>query len=128
NVLLDNNTTGALVRGNFIGTDVTGTAAIPNHTLDGIHVRGIGHGIGGTNGTTPGGSCTGDCNLISGNEVRGIYIGPPASNTIVRGNLIGTDVTGTLAVANSLGLETYPAMAVIGGTTAAARNVVSGNN
>jgi hypothetical protein len=60
--------------------------------------------------------------------VRGIYIGPPASNTIVRGNLIGTDVTGTVAVANSLGLETYPAMAVIGGTTAAARNVVSGNN
>ena len=127
NVLLDDNATGAIVRGNFIGTDVTGTAAIPNSTLDGVHVRGTNNTVGGTNGTTPGGACTGDCNLISGNDARGLYVAPPASNTIVRGNLIGTDVTGTLAVGNSFGIETFPLNVVIGGNTAAARNVVSGN-
>jgi CSLREA domain-containing protein len=127
NVLLDTNATGAMVRGNFIGTDVTGTAAIPNDTLDGVHDRGTGTSIGGPNGTTPGGSCTGDCNLISGNTVRGIYIGPPASNASIRGNFIGTDVTGTMAVGNQLGIETYPATVMIGGTTAEARNIISGN-
>ena len=126
-ILLDDNATGATVRGNFLGTDVTGTAAIPNTALDSVHVRGTGNTVGGTNGTTPGGACTGDCNLISGSATRGLYVAPPASNTIVRGNLIGTDVTGTLAVGNSFGIETYPLNVVIGGTTAAARNVVSGN-
>ena len=127
NVLLDDNSSGAVVRGNFIGTDVTGTAAIPNNALEGVRNRGTGNGIGGTNGTTPGESCTGDCNLISGNAVRGIIVDPPASNASIRGNFVGTDVTGTMAVGNSLGIETYPATVTIGGTTAAARNVVSGN-
>ena len=127
NVLLDDNATGAVVGGNFIGTDVTGTAAIPNNALDGVRDRGTGNRIGGTNGTTPGGSCTGDCNLISGNAVRGVKVDPPASNAIIRGNFIGTDVTGTMAVANQLGMETFPATVTIGGSTAEARNVVSGN-
>ena len=127
NVLLDDNATGAVVRGNFIGTDVTGTAAIPNNTLDGVRDRGTFASIGGTNGITPGGSCTGDCNLISGNTVRGIYVAPPASNATIRGNFIGTDVTGTTAVGNQLGIETFPANVIIGGTTAEARNVISGN-
>ena len=126
NVLLDDNATGAMVRGNFIGTDVTGTAAIPNNALEGVRNRGDGNRIGGTNGTSPGGSCTGECNLISGNATRGIRVDEPASDTIILGNFIGTDVTGTMNVDNSLGIETYPTL-VIGGTTAAARNVISGN-
>lgn len=125
NVFLDDDATGAVVSGNFIGTDVTGTAAIPNNALEGIRNRGDGNRIGGTNGTSPGGSCTGECNLISGNETRGIRVDEPASDTIVLGNFIGTDVTGSMAVGNSLGIETYPKV-IIGGT-AEARNVVSGN-
>ena len=127
NVLLDDNATGAIVRGNFIGTDVTGTAAIPNNALEGVHDSGTGNSIGGTNGTTPGGACSGDCNLISGNTVRGVIVGVPASNAVILGNFIGTDVTGTLAVGNQIGIETYPATVTIGGTTPEARNVVSGN-
>jgi trimeric autotransporter adhesin len=126
NVFLDDNATGAVVSGNFIGTDVTGTAAIPNNALEGVRVRGDGNRIGGTNGTSPDGSCTGECNLISGNAVRGIRVDQPASDTIVLGNFIGTDVTGTMAVGNDLGIETYPTL-LIGGTAAAARNVISGN-
>ncbi len=117
NVFLDDNATGAVVRGNFIGTNVTGTAAIPNNALEGVRNRGDGNSIGGTNGTTPGGSCTGDCNLISGNATRGIRVDLPASNSTIRGNFIGTDVTGTMTVGNSLGIETYPTL-VIGGTSA----------
>lgn len=127
NVFLDDNTTGAVVSGNFIGTDVTGTAAIPNNALEGVRNRGDGNRIGGTDGTSPGGACTGECNLISGNATRGIRVDAPASDTVIAGNFIGTDVTGTEAVGNDLGIETYPTL-LIGGTTAATRNVISGND
>jgi CSLREA domain-containing protein len=127
NVFLDDNATGAVVSGNFIGTDVMGTAAIPNNALEGVRNRGDGNRIGGTDGTSPGGSCTGECNLISGNATRGIRVDEPASDTAILGNFIGTDVTGTEAVGNSLGIETYPTL-LIGGTTAATRNIISGND
>jgi trimeric autotransporter adhesin len=125
NVFLDDGATGAVVSGNFIGTDVTGTAAIPNNALEGVRNRGNGNRIGGTTGTSPGGSCTGECNLISGNSTRGIRVDLPAADTIVLGNFIGTDVTGSMALGNQLGIETYPKV-IIGGT-AEAGNVVSGN-
>jgi len=126
-VLLDTNASGARVRGNFIGTDVTGTAAIPNNALNAICDNGTGDQIGGASGTTPGGACTGDCNLISGNTTRGILIDPSASGSTILGNFVGTDVTGTMPVGNSIGIETYPAAVMIGGTTVQARNVVAGN-
>ena len=103
NVLLDINATGAVVRGNFIGTDVTGTTAvIPNGS--GVIDKGKNDRIGGPNGTTPGGACTGDCNLISGNgNGGGILIDQAATGSIIRGNFIGTDVTGNNAISNGLG-------------------------
>jgi CSLREA domain-containing protein len=144
NVLLDLDATGALVRGNFIGTDVTGTAKIAN-SAPGVMDKGSFDRIGGMNGTTPGGACTGDCNLISGNngngetafvvDQAGILIEPSAVGTIIQGNFIGTDVTGNDAIGNgtseefsfgilSLSSTTGP---TIGGTVPHARNVVSGN-
>jgi len=128
NILLDLAATGALVRGNFIGTDVTGTAAITPNNAAGIIDKGRSDSIGGPGGTTPGGACTGDCNLISGNDNNpGVVIDKAATDSIVRGNFIGTDVTGNNAIGNSIGIRSVAARAVIGGTTPGARNVVSGN-
>jgi CSLREA domain-containing protein len=134
NVLLDLNTTGALVRGNFIGTNVTGTAAITPNDVMGIVDKGTGNRIGGAGGTTPGGACTGDCNLISGNNIDGgIVIDQAATGSVVQGNFIGTDVTGNNSISNGVsegyseGILSYAAGAMIGGTIPQSRNVVSGN-
>ncbi|HUL98521.1 MAG TPA: CSLREA domain-containing protein [Mycobacterium sp.] len=134
NVLVDLNATGALVRGNFIGTDVTGTAGITPNDVAGVVDKGRGDRIGGAGGTTPGGSCTGDCNLISGNNINGgVVLDQAAIDSIVQGNFIGTDVTGNKAISNgkqegySEGILSYASRAMIGGTIPEARNVVSGN-
>ena len=134
NVLVDLKATGALVRGNFIGTDVTGTAGITPNDVAGVVDKGRGDRIGGAGGTTPGGSCTGDCNLISGNNINGgVVLDQAAIDSIVQGNFIGTDVTGNKAISNgkqegySEGILSYASRAMIGGTIPEARNVVSGN-
>src|SRR5262249_39331929 len=51
------------------------------------------------------------------------------SGNTVQGNLIGTDITGTLALGNSsVGVGSLGSNDLIGGTTAAARNIISANN
>ena len=103
-----------LVQGNYIGTNPAGTAALGNST---------GLSIGGTNNTA-GGTAAGEGNLISGNNT-GVAVGGPGN--LVQGNLIGTEVTGTAALGNgSIGVSAT-GDATIGGTTAAARNIISGN-
>ena len=119
-------TTTALVQGNYIGTDITGTVALGN-SGDGIEIDRNNSTIGGTTGTTPGGNCTGACNLISGNGERGIYT--DSNSGVIQGNYIGTDVTGNVDLGNTLdGINGFLFRGTIGGTTAAARNVISGNN
>ena len=130
NVLLDLLATGALVRGNFIGPDVTGTAALTSDSqVQAIVDKGGSDRIGGANGTTPGGPCTGDCNLISSGNGRGILIDQAATGSMIQGNFIGTDVTGNQAIGNGevFAIVSFAVGAMIGGTTPAARNVVSGN-
>src|SRR5205085_1287258 len=78
------------------------------------------------------GTLAGARNIISGNAV-GVEIDATASQAaagnLVRGNFIGTDVTGTQAVGNGEGMVILGASGnVIGGTTAAERNVISGNS
>ncbi|MBI2422402.1 MAG: right-handed parallel beta-helix repeat-containing protein [Candidatus Hydrogenedentes bacterium] len=74
-------------------------------------------------------------NLISGNRSHGITLrntlADPAKalGTVVTGNLIGTDATGLLRVMNEdngIYLENMSGV-LIGGATAAGRNIVSGN-
>ena len=105
------------IRGNFIGTDPTGSSARPN-------VIGIG------NAHIVGGTAPGDRNLISGNEGgQGVQV--TAAGAVIQGNLIGTDASGTIGIPNGLGVSAGivgVTGATIGGTAAGAGNVVSGNS
>ena len=109
---------GAVVAGNFLGTDPTGTTALPNGTAIGPA----------GNGTTIGGGAPAERNLISGNS-HGVYV--QEHGTIIRGNLIGTDATGMLALGNSNSGVFCASFGgtgtTIGGTGAGEGNVISGN-
>ncbi|MEO7254066.1 MAG: hypothetical protein ABIZ64_07480 [Casimicrobium sp.] len=116
---------GHTVEGNFIGTNANGTAGFADGQ-NGVSVTSNSHNnvIG---GTTPAAR-----NLISGNGT-GILISSPSTailGTQILGNLIGTNAAGTAAIANELAialLQSGGKDTLIGGTTAAARNVISGN-
>ncbi|GAC1387371.1 MAG: hypothetical protein NVS1B7_1500 [Candidatus Saccharimonadales bacterium] len=124
------------VEGNYIGTDVTGSYAIGNGG-DGVllnHPAGTavatGNLFGDLTGTTPGGACTGACNLISGNVANGLGLWHNGtSNSTVSGNYIGTNAAGTGAIANgNIGVEVNETPNnTVGGTTPNARNILSGN-
>jgi CSLREA domain-containing protein len=116
-----------VVQGNVIGMDAAGTTAVSN-AGGGAFVSGVASVVGGTTGVTVGGSCTGACNLISGNTGIGLDI---SSNQTIQGNYIGTDVTGLLDQGNSgsgISSGTDNTVTTIGGTSPEARNIVSGNN
>ena len=111
---------GSTVEDNYIGTDITGTVDLGNGG-DGIDVFGSEN-----NRITN--------NLSSGNGGAGIELRGnngfegPASGNVVTGNLLGTDVTGLVALPNSYGLAVGGNNNTIGGSTAALRNVISGNS
>ena len=87
------------VMGNFIGTDATGTQAVPN-ALHGVEVQ--------KQNTHIGGSEPGAGNVISGNGWFGVLVNEasqPTINVSIEGNKIGTDHTGTSAVPNRVGME-----------------------
>ncbi len=106
-----------MIGGNLVGTNPTGTAAVAN--LVGME---IGPGM----GTTIGGTIAAARNVISGNSQEGIELS--TSSSVIEGNFIGTDATGTFALGNEYGVDLYDASDVtVGGTTAAVRNIVSGN-
>ena len=124
-----------VIEGNIIGADATGEHAVPN--------GGEGVALNGTSLVTIGGTAAGAGNLISGNNIPAGNITPgtvcnvslsDSSNNVVEGNLIGTDITGESLLTSS-GLQTADGVSIdgastgntIGGTTAAARNIISGN-
>jgi uncharacterized repeat protein (TIGR01451 family) len=113
---------GNLIQDNYIGTDVTGTIAMPN---------GIGVGIDHSAGNTIGGPTAATRNLISGNTMWGVSIfslDPIPLGNVVEGNYIGTDVTGLAALGNGEGVTIGSFGNTIGGTAGAAtRNLISGN-
>ena len=113
---------GELVAGNMIGTDITGTVALPNAI--GVVVTGGSNTIGGTVAAAQ--------NLISGNMSAGIQISTStATDNVVEGNRIGTALDGAQALANGGGpgvaIEYFATGNTIGGTTAGAANLISGN-
>jgi hypothetical protein len=122
---------GLLIQGNYIGTEVTGAAALANpaglEVNAGIDLRGADCKVGG-----PG---PGEGNLISGcqgpnpaewwNNGRGIEIWAP--RTIIQGNRVGTDATGSFAIPNELGVNAGGSEIQIGGIEPGAGNLISGN-
>jgi titin len=110
-----------VVQGNLIGL-----------AIDGVTDRGNGFSgvvVERAHDTTIGGAVAGARNVISGNEHTGIVAGPlESTGTVCLGNYVGLDASGTLAVGNRIaGMIITEPGALIGGTTAAARNVISGN-
>ncbi len=115
-------TSGSQVLGNFIGTTAAGTSPLGN-ALAGIFVDGAPR-------AQIGGTTAGAGNVISGNPQSGVrVIGSAAAGAVVQGNRIGTNAAGTAKLANGgdgVLIRDAPG-AAIGGTTPAARNVISGN-
>ncbi len=111
------------VKGNYIGTNAAGTAASPNRV-------GIVLDTAAATGNTIGGLTAADRNIISGNSELGISIANGPSNNTVAGNYIGTNAAGTADLGHGFqGVSiAYSSNNVIGGTTANARNVISGND
>ena len=114
-----------LIQGCYIGT------------ADGTHASGNGIGIElfGSANVTIGGTRSGTRNVISGNTQDGIELSPGSNNdnavgTLIEGNTIGLVAAGTSALANgSNGIFQNGAdNTTIGGTTALARNIISGNS
>ena len=102
------------IKGNYIGTDVTGTKPLPNGFGVSVVCR---HAVIG--GTEPD-----EGNLVSGNTGRGMSVF--GLNARVLGNLVGTTASGLAALPNGGdGIELLEG--TIGGTEPGARNIISGN-
>ena len=103
------------IRCNRIGVSVDGNTDLGN--------GGNGVLISGASGNTV------SENTISGNTLSGIRFVSASSNTI-QGNIIGLSSDGLMKIANSAGINFFTTGTgnLIGGPTAAARNVISGNN
>jgi photosystem II stability/assembly factor-like uncharacterized protein len=115
------NGSGNRIQGNYIGTNATGTAALPNG-ISGIEIVNF-QGSLSTNNMI-GGTAPGAGNLLSGNQYG---IQSYASEIVIQGNLIGTNATGTAAIGNGTGISVGGTDNLIGGTVPGARNIISGN-
>lgn len=112
------------IKGNRVGTDRNGMYRIPNYY--GVAIDSSAYNI-------VGGSIVADRNLISGNAYAGVAINTNVSHhNIIKGNYIGTKLNCLLrsdTIANFYGIainESYSN--TIGGSTAADRNIISGNS
>jgi parallel beta-helix repeat protein len=108
-----------VVIGNYIGTNRTGSAAIPNGT--GVNISS------GSNNQI-GGAAEGARNVISGNANSGVFVAGGSGN-IVQGNYIGVKANGTEALRNSVGVIVWGGSnTLVGGAAPGAKNVISGNS
>ena len=115
------NSDGNVIKGNYIGTDASGTADLGN-TSFGIWMQSSNNIIGGSD--------AGDANIISGNDNGGINaIGSGCTANIIQGNYIGTDGTGSAAIGNTgTGMLIYSSSNnTVGGTVPDSRNIIAFN-
>jgi len=114
--------TGNVVSGNYIGTTVSGLAALGN-VYSGIEVAA-------SSSNLIGGTASGAGNVIAANGQSGIYLlSPPTTSNLMQGNYIGVNANGTAALTNGEDGITITGVSgnTVGGTTAGARNILSGN-
>jgi hypothetical protein len=117
--ILADDSDGAVIQGNLIGTDATGKLAVPNTNAG---VSDFGH----TSQVTIGGIVPGAANVISGNLGDGIGF-VHASQSIIEGNKIGTDVTGAKPLGNLIdGISLDMFDNIVGGLAAGA-NIIAYN-
>jgi hypothetical protein len=109
------------IAGNYVGTDATATAALGTDS----------HSV---SKNTIGGTANGAGNVISGNAIGvELFAFGGGGGNVVAGDHIGTDPTGTTAIGNGDGVVVSASEGgsevseTIGGTTARARNAISGN-
>ena len=114
---------GTLVMGNIIGLELTGTTNRANGN-NGVHILNA-------PGNSIGNATTAAANVISANALAGVRIeGTTASANVVQGNVIGLDVSGQLDrgnVQDGMLILNAPGT-IIGGASAGAANLISGNN
>ena len=110
-----------VIRGNFIGTNVTGTERLGNS--NGMWISNSAY-------ITIGGTDPAHRNIISGNN-KGVHLTGNVdfqSHSLILGNYIGTDVTGSVALRNGNGgLFIGSGDNTVGGTTPGSGNLISGN-
>lgn len=87
-ILVHEETTGNTIIGNYIGTNITGTAALENESYGIVLSEGA-------TGNTIGGASNALGNLVSGNGGSGLIItGTNTMSNTILGNYIGVDVSG----------------------------------
>ena len=110
------NPKGVQIDGNYIGTDIAGTTALPNQGC-GIIIEQES-----SNGTIVGGFSPGERNVISGNHGEGVAA-VLNDYSLISGNYIGTDASGLNAIPNSEnGIHLCGVYATI------TNNLISGNS
>ncbi|MFN3189263.1 MAG: dockerin type I domain-containing protein [Aureliella sp.] len=117
-----------IIAGNYIGTDISGSSAIPNTSTGILISADASRNIVGTSAGSRDDSAAG--NLISGNEVFGLRFRNGADFNSAGGNWIGLDATGKNEIPNGAsGVGTFQAATnnTIGGSSAKERNIISGN-
>lgn len=112
---------GNVIQNNFIGTDISGTLAIPN-LQNGIYLNPA-------NDTLIGSTVSLARNVVSGNSNIGIFVLNSSASQIL-GNYVGTNATGAAPVPNGAAgiLSEYSYQTTVGGIDVGSKNVVSGNN
>jgi titin len=123
--ILNSGTIGNVVAGNYIGVGPDGTTALSN-AWQGVAI------FGGAQSNTVGGSIVGARNILSGNGNQGVAIvDAGTSGNVISGNFIGLNAAGTGSTANDfagVGIWGGAQSNLVGGYTASARNIVSGND
>lgn len=120
-----------VIKGNLIGTDISGTQLLSNHK--GIVIKSL------ANSNLIGGFDIFERNIISGNLEIGIYIEAADSNRIC-GNFIGTDISGmnkiaigsigmndSLVQGNGVEFNILASHNILGDSCNAGRNIISGH-
>lgn len=110
----------------FVGTDLSGTVAEPNGVGIWVAPESVGTEIGGEN-------CAGGGNVVSGNEMLGVW--DDAEGTVIAGNLIGVGVGNTELPNGTVPNPSVPAGGVyatgidttIGGVTGGDGNAIAYN-